>query len=397
MGLRHVDFKRILKLPRRSFFLFGPRGVGKSTWLRQVLPANTIFFDLLSNATYLELSRTPEILENLLEGVKEQERWVCIDEIQRVPELLNEVHRLIENKKIKFALSGSSARKLKRGGANLLAGRAVTRSLESFSAEELEEKFNLKKALEWGTLPLVYLNPNDAADILESYVATYIREEIKEEGLVRKVEPFLRFLEVAGLLNGQQLNLNNIAREVGVPRNTVETYFSILEDTLVAFRLPAYRPGVKVRERSHPKFYWFDPGVARGAAGLLRDPLNPLWLGNALETYLYHELRVYNQTHEKHRKIAYYRTPAGSEIDFIIETKKRSLNTPAHVIALEIKSSKKWDRKWEKALHEFTQSKSLKVKGIYGVYLGEKVYNFGDIKILPAEEFLKRLYRGDIF
>lgn len=392
-----APFKRVLKLPTRSFFLFGPRGVGKSTWLKEMLPGNTIFFDLLNNATYLELSKNPEMLEGLIGELKEDDRWVCIDEIQRVPNLLNEVHRLMESRKIKFALSGSSARKLKRGGANLLGGRAISRRLETFSAKELGEQFDIKRALEWGTLPLVYLNPNEAADILESYVSTYIREEIKEEGLVRKTEPFLRFLEVAGLMNGQQLNLNNIVREAQVPRNTVETYFSILEDTLVGFRLPAYRPGLKVRERSHPKFYWFDPGVARGAAGLLRDPMDPLWLGNALETYIYHELRVYNETHEKHRKIAYYRTPAGSEIDFIIETKARQLNVSAHMIAIEVKSAKKWNRKWEKALQEFAQNSAIKTEGLYGIYLGDKVYDFGHIKILPVEEFLKRLYRGDIF
>lgn len=392
----HTSFKRLLKLPNRSFFLFGPRGVGKSTWLRQVLPEDTIFFDLLNNATYLELSRSPEVLEGLIGEVKSGQ-WVCIDEIQRAPALLNEVHRLMESKKLLFALSGSSARKLKRGGANLLAGRAISRSLETFCFKELGASFNMKKALECGTLPLVYLNPSDAHDILESYVATYIREEIKEEGLVRKVEPFLRFLEVAGLMNGQQLNLNNIASEAQVPRNTVETYFSILEDTLVGFRLPAYRPGLKVRETAHPKFYWFDSGVARGAAGLIHEPLDALWLGNALETYVYHELRVYNQTYAKHRKIAYYRTPAGSEIDFIIETKSRRFNTPAHVVAIEVKSSKKWDRKWEKPLREFSQNKTLKIDGIYGIYLGDKIYSFGNVKILPVAEFFKRLYQGDIF
>ena len=199
------------------------------------------------------------------------------------------------------------------------------------------------------------------------------------------------------MLNGQQLNLNNISREAGVPRPTVETYFSILEDTLIGFRLPAYRPRIKVREQSHPKFYWFDTGVARGAAGLLRENSDSPWLGYALETYIYHELRVYNETQSKHRSISYYRTPAGLEIDFLIETQKRRQNSPPHVVALEIKYAKKWNGSWGKALRELSKSDDIKIEGLYGIYLGEKSYTFGNLKVLPVEEFLKRLYKGEIF
>jgi predicted AAA+ superfamily ATPase len=370
--------------------------VGKSTWLHEVLPSGSLFFDLLDNPTYLQLTRNPEWLEALI-GKQPTDRWICIDEIQRAPLLLNEVHRLIESKSFHFALSGSSARKLKRGGANLLAGRAIIRHMEPFSFSELKASFDLQRALAWGLLPLVVLNPSSAADILDAYVSTYIREEIKEEGLIRKVEPFLRFLQIAGLLNGQQLNLNNIAREAQIPRNTVETYFSILEDTLVGFQLPAYRPRSKVREQTHPKFYWFDSGVARAAAGLLYDPADPLRLGYALETFIYHELRVYNETHEKHRPLYYYRTAHGVEIDFVIERHKRTASSPPRVVCLEIKGSKRWDRRWEAPLREFAAQKSFLVEGMYGIYMGEQVYDFGEVRVFPVEVFLKRLYDGQIF
>src|SRR3989338_5951389 len=306
--------QRILQKPDHSFFLFGPRSVGKSFWLRQYFTEDQII-DLLEHKTQLELSRDPSMLEARI-GKKPQGTWVCIDEIQKIPALLDEVHRLMQKSRFSFALSGSSARKLKRGGANLLAGRAVTLNMEGFSYAELGERFGSKHVLEWGTLPIVVLNLEQAPNILSAYIHTYIKEEIKEEGVVRKVEPFLRFLEIAGIYNAQQINKDNIAREAKVPRSTVDIYFSILEDTLLGHFLPAFRPEVKVRERAHPKFYWFDPGVARGAANLLFDPPNDLWLGRSLETYLLHELRVYNHVSGKNRPLSFYCTPRQSEIDF---------------------------------------------------------------------------------
>ena len=200
---------------------------------------------------------------------------------------MDEVHRLIESKGYRFALSGSSARKLKKGRANLLAGRAVTKHMEFLSFYELKDFFELKRVLNWGTLPLVVLNTGQASDILSAYVHTYIKEEIKEEGIVRRTEPFIRFLEIAGIMNGQQVNKENIARDSKVPRGTVDTYFSILEDTLLGGFLPAFRPEAKVREQTHPKFYWFDAGAARGAGGLLYEPLDSLWFGRSLETFIF--------------------------------------------------------------------------------------------------------------
>jgi len=299
--MKERPLKRLLEPPDRSFFLFGPRGVGKTTWLRSVLP-EAIYIDLLEASLFLELSRDPGRLEPMI-GAQPENAWVVVDEIQKIPALLDEVHRLIESKSWRFALCGSSARKLRRSGVNLLGGRAITRYLDAFSCEELKEAFDADFSLQCGLLPYVQLDRSNAADILNAYVNTYIKEEIKEEGIVRRMPPFMRFLNIAGQLNGQIINRHNIAREAAVPRSTVDVYFSILEDTLLGHFLPAYRPNVKVREQTHPKFYWFDPGVARAAAGLVFDPVDRLWMGTALENLIYHELRVYNQARNRNRQL----------------------------------------------------------------------------------------------
>ena len=386
---------RNLACPERSFFLFGPRGTGKSTWLRQVL-AEAPRFDLLDAALYLELTRDPHRLEALV-GPQPEHHWVVLDEIQKVPALLDEVHRLIEARRWRFALCGSSARKLCRGGANLLAGRALTLSFEGFTASELGDRFDLSSALEWGTLPFVALAETDAPDILAAYVNTYLKEEIREEGLVRQVPPFVRFLGVAGQLNGQVVNGHNIAREAAVPRATVDSYFAILTDTLIGHFLPAWRPGAKVREAAHPKFYWFDAGVARAAAGLLRDPADRVWLGTALETLIFHELRVHNEISRQHRSLAYYRTPAGVEVDFIIETRKRQSTQPAHVVAIEVKLAEKWDRAWERPMRDLATQPGLKVDRAFGVYTGPRRYEYDDLTVLSAADFLRALHAGEVF
>jgi predicted AAA+ superfamily ATPase len=386
---------RNLTCPERSFFLFGPRGTGKSTWLRQVLP-DAPHMDLLDASLYLELTRDPHRLEAIA-GTLPADSWVVLDEIQKVPSLLDEVHRLIEVRHWRFALCGSSARKLRRGGANLLAGRALTLAMEGFSAAELGDRFDLARALEWGTLPFVALASEDAPDVLSAYVNTYLKEEIREEGLVRQVPPFVRFLGVAGQLNGQVVNGHNIAREAAVPRTTVESYFSILTDTLVGHFLPAWRPGAKVREATHPKFYWFDPGVARAAAGLLRDPAERVWLGTALETLVFHELRVFNELSRQHRPLAYYRTAAGVEVDFIIETRKRQPGKPAHLVAIELKLAEKWDTAWERPLRDLAAQPGLEVERAFCVYTGSRRYTYDDLTVLPVADFLRALHAGQVF
>ncbi len=389
------SISRLLQPPEQSFFLFGPRGVGKSLWMAAYYP-QAIKFDLLDARLYLEFSRDPHMLEARI-GKQPARTWVCIDEVQKIPLLLDEVHRLIEKRRYRFVLTGSSARKLKRGGANLLAGRAITKHMEGFVSKELGQHFDLQRALQWGTLPLIAMQPKHEADILETYVNTYIREEIREEGVVRRVAPFLRFLEVAGIINGEILVKENIARDAKVPRSTVDVYFSILEGTLVGHFLPAYRPQAKVREATHPKFYWFDAGVARGAAGLLRDPVDALWLGRALETLLFHELRVYNQMAGRHRPIAYYRTGAGQEIDFIIETEKRTTTKKPAVVCVEVKHARRWRREWETPMRSLAESRTVNVQRMIGVYSGTDRLHFDGLDVLPVADFLKQLFAGKIF
>jgi uncharacterized protein len=396
-----MDFKETYYLPRlmippeRSFFLFGPRGTGKSTMLRQALPT-ALHLDLLDASLYLELSRDPHRLEAII-GQRPKGSWIVLDEIQKVPSLLDEVHRLMESRRWRFALCGSSARKLRRGGANLLAGRAITLNLEGFSLVELGKKFNFSKSLEWGMLPFVQEDPKGAPEILSAYLNTYLKEEIREEGLVRRVPPFVRFLTLAGQLNGQMVNLQNISREAAVSRSTVDTYFSILLDTLLGHFLPAWRPGLKVRETTHPKFYWFDPGVARAAAGWLRDPVDRVWQGTALETLVYHELRVYNEVSRKLRPLFYYRTPAGVEVDFIIETARRRSGSLPRVVAVEVKRADKWNRTWEKPLKSLKDNPGLKIDRLIGVYCGSRSYQFDDLSVWSLEEFTRALFAGEIY
>ena len=386
---------RLLQQPERSFFLFGPRGTGKSTWLQQVLP-DAFRLDLLDASLFLELSRDPHRLEALIGG-RSADAWIVLDEIQKIPPLLDEVHRLMGLQKWNFALCGSSARKLRRGGANLLAGRALTLSMESFSAAELGNSFDFEFALNWGMLPFVWNDPRYAADILAAYVNTYLKEELQAEGLIRNVPPFVRFLSIAGQINGQIVNVQNIAREAAVARSTVENYFGVLIDTLVGHFLPAWRPGLKVREATQPKFYWFDAGVARAAAGLLRDPADRLWQGAALETMIYHELRVYNEVSRKHRPLHYYRTPAGVEIDFVIETAGRRPDSLPRVIAVEVKRAERWDRAWEKPMRSLADNAGVTVECMFGVYCGSRSYQFDNLTVLSFADFIKALFAGEVF
>lgn len=390
------NYNRVLKAPEDTFFLFGPRNTGKSTLLRDQFKNSALEFDLLDKALFLELSTHPENLQARLADAKPNQ-WVWIDEVQKVPQLLDVVHNLIEKKKLKFALSGSSARKLKRGGANLLGGRALTRKLEGFSAFELDSDFDLQHSIQFGTLPKANLQRKSAADFLHSYLHTYIKEEIREEGLVRRLEPFLRFLEISGQTNGQVLNGQNIATEAAVPRSSIDNYFSILEDTLVGHFLPAFRPGAKVREVAHPKFYWFDPGVARVAAGLIGDPVDSLWMGTAFETLVFHELRVFNESSQKRRAISYYANPGDNEIDFVVETKKKTMSNPGEVVLIEAKAGKKWKREFEKPIRAFEATSKVKVRKKFGVYGGDTRYEFDGFVVLPYVQFVKELFDGKVF
>ena len=280
---------RLLRRPAQSFFLFGPRGSGKSTWVRHELPA-AHRIDLLDEGRYhAYLGRASLFADEL--RARPARSTVVVDEVQRLPQLLNEVHRFIEERRFTFVLCGSSARKLKREGTNLLAGRAVRRALHPFVPAELGRDFDLDDALASGTLPIVWQAPS-RREALTAYVQLYLREEIQAEALVRNLPGFARFLPVAALFHGQTLNVAGLARDAEVSRMTVNGYVEIIEDTLLAFRLPAYEGRMRVRERRHPKLYWVDAGIVRALKRQLgpvsaeeRGPLFEGWVANLLRIH----------------------------------------------------------------------------------------------------------------
>lgn len=300
--------------PRQSFFLFGPRGVGKTAWAHSQFP-NALCFDLLDHQTYTQLLAAPQRLgDQIPQGYKD---WVVVDEIQRVPELLNEVHRLIESRRLRFVLTGSSARKLRRRGVNLLAGRALTRHLHPLTAMELGRDFDLKRALRWGCLPLACTSGRPQ-DYVNSYAATYLREEVQQEGFARNIGAFGRFLEAASYSQGGVLNMAAVARECAVSAKVVEDYFGILEDLLIAVRLPVFTKRAKRRLVAHPKFYYFDAGVFQAIRP--RGPLDaPEQIhGPALETLFLQQVRALNDYRDLGYRLHYWRTATGDEVDFVL-------------------------------------------------------------------------------
>jgi predicted AAA+ superfamily ATPase len=343
--------ERILKPPSQSFFLLGPRGTGKSTWLRELFP-DAYVIDLLSEATYQSLLADPGLFADRLRAVGEGQ-WVVVDEMQRLPSILNEVHRFIENNKTKFVLCGSSARKLKRAGVNLLAGRALKRSMHPFVPEELDRPVDVDDALRYGLLPIVW-DSADKTDTLEAYAQLYLKEEIQAEALVRNLSGFARFLPIAALYQGRVLNVSTIAREAGVARTTVTGYLEILEETLLCFRLPAYEAKIRVRERKLPKWYWCDPGLVRAIKGS-SGALSPEETGPLFEGLIAQLLRAYIGYRKNFDEIFYW-APAGSlktEVDFL-------LMRDHEIVAVEAKSGRAFANKWCKGLRAISGMKGLR-------------------------------------
>lgn len=379
-------YTRDLTTPARTFFLFGPRGTGKSTWLRERFAA-AAWFDLLEERRRLRYLRDPSLFAEEVSAAPKA-AWVVVDEVQQVPGLLNEVHRLIEQHRFKFALSGSSARKLKRGQANLLGGRALVHELFPLTWKETRaDAATLDDLVWWGGLPLVHDAGADRADLLEAYCSTYLREEIQAEALVRNLGGFSRFLDCAALANGQVTNVSALSRDAQVQRTTVHGYFEILEDTLVGRFLPAWRPRAKVKEQAHPKFYWFDTGVARALAGRHRLPLAPESRGAMLETWLHHELRAWLHYRRLPGTLSHWRTPSGTEVDFIWHSGDR-------VVAIEVKSSTRWRSSDSTGLNALLDG--LPGATCFGVYLGSEKRRHGKIDLLPLPTFLERLYAGRV-
>jgi predicted AAA+ superfamily ATPase len=311
-------------LINHSFFLFGARGTGKTFLLDRLLdPARTLSINLLDPVESQVFALDPRELLRRLQALPATTKYVFIDEVQKVPQLLDLVHDRIEKSEFIFALSGSSARKLKRGGANLLAGRAFTYQLFPYSEAELGERFDLITALQWGTLPKIweYSTPEERQLYLQSYVATYLKEEIAEEQIVRKLDPFRRFLQVAAQTSGQIINYTNLARDTGVAVKTVQSYFQILEDTLIGFVLQPFHESVRKRQLGNPKFYLFDEGVRRALNRTLTIGLAPSTqgFGIAFEHFIINEIIKLNHYSHKDYELSYLRTYDDAEIDLIVE------------------------------------------------------------------------------
>lgn len=370
-----------------SFFLFGARGTGKSTYLGEafgVAFAETI--NLLIPTEIDRYQRDPSLFSRQIERL-EPGQWVLIDEIQRAPALLDLVHHHIEKQKIKFALTGSSARKLRHGSANLLAGRAFTYELFPLTFIELEDQFNLHDALRWGTLPRLYSleNETDKSLYLESYGLTYIQEEVWNEHLVRALPPFRRFIEIAAQMNGEILNFSRIAADVGADDKTVRSYFSILEDTLVGYMLEPHHTSVRKQQSGHPKFYFFDVGVRRSldrsrGSALVAGSSD---FGRAFEHLVLSELRRLSSYHRKNFSFSYLRTKDGAEIDLIIER-------PGMPLALvEIKSTSRISELDLKHLRAFSPDFPKSVS--YCLSTDPKPQRFGNIEALEWREGIRAI------
>lgn len=372
-------YSRLIKTPSaKSFFLFGPRGTGKTTWVKATFP-QALYLDLLDAELFNDLLARPARLENLIP--KNFRDWVILDEIQRVPELLHQVHRLIEKDRHRFILTGSSARKLRSKGPDLLAGRALTYTFHPLTAAELGKDFDLNHSLKFGHLPCACTEA-DPKRYLESYVKTYLEEEVRQEGLTRNLAAFSRFLEAASFSQGSVLNLSEVARECAVERKVVENYFSILEDLLIAYRIPVFTRKAKRKLVRHLKFYFFDAGVFR----TLR-PKGPLDLpeeteGAAYETLLFQELNAVNASLDLGYRIFYWRTSNDVEVDLVLYGEKG-------LWAFEVKRTGKVTSSMLRGLRSFLEDyPSARACLVYG---GERRMREGAIEILPLADLLKEL------
>ncbi len=380
-------YRRILQPPQESFFLLGPRGVGKSTWVRSRFP-DAHRFDLLDEALYQDLLASPGQFGAELAAI-EPGAWVVVDEVQRIPALLNEVHRRIEEDGLRFALLGSSARKLKTAGTNLLAGRAVRKLMYPFVPEELGEDFHLDETLRLGSIPVI-ATAKDPEATLAAYVEMYLREEIRAEALVRNLGGFARFLPLAGLFHGQVVNVSSLARDSGTARSTVDGYLDILEDTLLATRLEGFEAKLRTRERKLPKLYWVDPGLARQVQRR-RGPLHAEERGALLEGFVLGLLRAYRETSDLYDRISYWAPSQAQnvEVDFLLERQ-------GEYVAIEVKSTTRYDTTLLKGLRGIQEMPGLARSLL--LYGGQRSFATSEgIEIWPIRRFSEALAEGALW
>ncbi len=377
-------YKRIQKFKGRgqeSCFFWGPRQTGKSTLLKTLFPLAPTY-DLLLSEEFERLNRRPSLLrEELLADVPKGP--VIIDEVQKVPSLLDEIHWLIVNQKIQFILCGSSARKLKRGGGNLLGGRAIRFELFPLTSQEIPD-FDFLKALNHGLLPRHYQAQNPGR-LIQAYIGDYLKEEIAAEGLARNIPAFGRFLKVASFSNGEIVNYNNVASDTGVSAKTAKEYFQILEDTLLGYFIPAYRKRPKRRVIHAPKFYFFDVGIANQL--LQRGQIMPGTeiFGRVFEHFILQELMAHRHYSGLEYPLAYWRTASGLEVDFILGE---------HQVALEVKGISEVQPRHLGGLRAFNEE--YRCEKTMVVSLDKKPRRIGNIHILPWDHFLKALWEGKI-
>ncbi|MEW6367234.1 MAG: DUF4143 domain-containing protein [Acidobacteriota bacterium] len=374
-------YARMLSKPLaagHSFFLFGPRGTGKTTWLKQRC-GDAVFIDLLDADVYQSLLAHPGRLADFVP--RNHRGWVVVDEVQRAPEILNEVHRMIEARGWRFVLTGSSARRLRRGGVNLLAGRAHTYRMFPLVAGELGDDFDLRKSLLYGHMPAIFSEPAPR-DYLASYVKTYLREEVLQEGLTRNIASFVRFLETASFSQASTLNTAEIAREAGIDRRTVGYHFDLLEDLLLGFRVPVFTRRAKRRMAAHPKFYFFDVGVYRQLrpSGPLDTPEEIE--GAALESLVMQELLAMNEYSASEYSISYWRTSTGAEVD-IVAYGRRGL------VAIEVKRGARLSRRDAAGLRLFKED--YPSARCYLFYGGSHREYWDEIEVWPVEDAIRSL------
>lgn len=377
----HRIFDAKKAVSTKSIILLGPRQTGKSTLLRSSFP-DAVYYNLLHTDVFFRLQREPFRLREEVSALKNTDQPIIIDEIQKLPVLLDEVQALIDSHGFRFVLTGSSARKLKAGGANLLGGRARLRHLFPFVSRELAD-FDLDKALSIGLLPSIWFSDSPEED-LNTYCGMYLKEEIHAEALVRRLDGFSRFLTVAGLFNGQELNFENIARDCGVPARTVREYVSVLTDTLIASAVEPWRSGKSRKSVSSVKLYFFDLGVARVLAGRKRPVTDSTEWGQALEQFVFQELRAWLSYFGNGRELCYWRTRDGREVDFIV----------GNELAIEVKASRNLTIRDLKNLRDIADENTWQERMVVCREPAERKTDDG-ILILPVAVFLSRLWSGE--